>query len=311
MKIAFLLYPTENVKIHEDTSFWIMHELKTRGHKVWHFVSESLFWEDGEAKAFFRETKTDPKKGFLPTPLSLRPVSLSQMDCVFIRKEPPFDRSYLYALQLLDTIKDQVFVLNDPAGMAMSGEKLYTLGFKSWIPESCVTQDPAVAARFIKSIGSRVVIKPLHLKGGSGVFILSPTDRNLPAFLETATVEASEKVMVQRFIDADRYGDKRVLVLNGEILGSFIRKPSKGDFRANLGRGATLHRAVCLPKEKEMIRSMAPDLKKRGLWFVGLDIIGGYLTEINVTSPAGITDLKALYRTRPESNVADFIESRI
>src|SRR3989338_2629818 len=311
MNIAFLLYPTENVKVHEDTSFWIMHELKNRGHKVHYFLSETLFWQNGEPKAFCRESKTHLTKGFLPTPLSSRPIALSQMDCIFIRKEPPFDRYYLYALQILDTIKDKVFILNDPMGIATSGEKLYTLGFKSWIPDSCVTEDPVVAASFIKSIGSRVVVKPLHLKGGGGVFILSPDDRNLSSFLETATVDGSEKIMIQRFIDADRHGDKRILVLNGEILGSFIRKPSKGDFRANLGRGATLHRSVCLPKEKEMIRSMVPDLKKRGLWFVGLDIIGGYLTEINVTSPAVITDLKALYHTRPESKGADFIESRV
>lgn len=311
MKIAFLLYPTDGVKVHEDTSFWIMHEMERRGHKVSYFLSEALFWQDGEPKAFCRGSKTHPSKGFLPCRLSRRPTPLSQMDCIFIRKEPPFDRSYLYALQILDTIKDKVFVLNDPAGIAMSGEKLFTLEFKRWIPESCVTEDPSVAERFIKNMRTRVVIKPLHLKGGSGVFVLSSADRNLPSFLETATVDGSEKIMIQRFIDADRHGDKRVLVLNGEILGSFIRKPSKGDFRANLGRGASLHKSVCLPKEKEMIHSIAPQLQKRGLWFVGLDIIGGYLTEINVTSPAGITDLKTLYRTRPESNVADFIESRI
>lgn len=311
MKIAFLLYPTEGIKVQEDTSFWIMHELKRRGHEVWHFVSESLFWQDGGPKAYLHETKTHPQRGFLSTPLALRPVSLSEMDCIFIRKEPPFDNAYLYALQLLDLIKEKTFILNDPAGIALSGEKLFTLAFKSWIPESCITESPEVAERFIKGLRSRVVVKPLHLKGGSGVFVLSPGDRNLPAFLEAATADGSEKIMLQRFVDADKHGDKRILVLNGEILGSFIRKPSKRDFRANLSRGATLHKAPCLPKEKEMVRALAPELAKRGLWFTGLDLIGGTLTEINVTSPAGIADLKTLYRTRPESNVADFIESRI
>ncbi len=312
MKIAFLLYPTENVKVHEDTSFWIMHELKRRGHEVFHFLSESLFWRGhGPPQAFLSRTKTHVSKGFLPSAPSSQPAFLSEMDCIFIRKEPPFDRSYLYALQLLSEVKDKVFVLNDPTGIAMSGEKLFTLGFEDLIPETCVTEDIKIASEFIQSLKTRAVIKPLHLKGGQGVFVTSPSDRNLASLLEMSTVDGQEKIVIQRFIDADRYGDKRVLILNGEILGTFLRKPSKGDFRANLSRGATLHKAALTGWDRKLVERLAPELQKRGLWFVGIDVIGNTLTEINVTSPAGIADLKTLYRTSPEIKVADFIEDKL
>ena len=310
MKIAFLLYPTEGIKVREDTSFWIMHELRRRGHRVFHFLSEALFWQGGDARAFVRETRTHAVKGFLPSSLSDKAISLSGMDCIFIRKEPPFDRGYLVALQLLEGIKDRVFVLNDPTGIAMAGEKLFTLNFKRWVPDTCVTEDPEVATGFIRSLGARVVVKPLHLKGGSGVVALSPSDRNLLSILEMSTVQGTEKVMVQRFIDADRYGDKRILILDGKILGTFVRKPSKTDFRANLSRGASLHKSPPTLQDTQMAAEIAPELEKRGLWFVGLDVIGKYLTEINVTSPAGIADLKVLHHTRPETKVADFLESK-
>lgn len=311
MKIAFLLYPTDGVKVYEDTSFWIMHELIRRGHQVFHFESQDLFWENGEAQAYLRVTRTHAARGFLPAPRPAKAVRLSKMDCVFIRKEPPFDRDYLYTLQLLETVKHRVFVLNDPAGIAMSGEKIFTLDFKRRIPETCVTEDPEHAQRFIRGLGAKAVVKPLHLKGGSGVVVLSPTDRNRASILEMSTAEGSEKVMVQRFIDADRYGDKRILVLDGKILGSFTRVPSRSDFRANLSRGATLRKAPANAEDKALVDELAPELAKRGLWFVGLDLIGKYLTEINVTSPAGIADLKILYRSNPETKVADFVESRI
>ncbi len=311
MKIAFLLYPTENVKVREDTSFWIMHELKRRGHKVFHFLSESLFWRDGGPQAFLHTTRTDSSKGFLAAPIAKRPTRLSEMDCVFIRKEPPFDRAYLAALQLLNEIKDSVFVLNDPAGIAMSGEKLFTLEFSRFIPETCVTEDTQVAAHFIQGLKSPAVIKPLHLKGGHGVFVVSARDRNLPSLLEMSTGDGREKIMIQRFIDTDRYGDKRILVLDGKILGTFLRKPSKNDFRANLSCGALLHKTSLTFWDRKMTEALVPELQKRGLFFVGIDVIGNHLTEINVTSPAGIADLKILYRSNPETKVADFIESRV
>lgn len=309
MKIAFLLYPTERIRVSEDTSFWIMHELRRRGHRIYHFLSESLIWQGGAVRASLRETKTHPQKGFLASP-SPKLVDLAGMDCIFIRKEPPFDREYLAALQLLDLLKDKVFVLNDPTGIAMAGEKLFTLEFPKWVPATCVTESPAIALDFIRKVG-KAVAKPLHLKSGAGIVVVSPSDRNTPSLLEILTVDGLEKIMLQRFIDTDRYGDKRILVLDGEILGAFARFPGRRDFRANLSRGASLRKAAVTVSDKKLVADLAPELQKRGLYFVGIDVIGKFLTEINVTSPAGIADLKALHRTSPESKVADFLESKV
>ncbi|HTL70533.1 MAG TPA: glutathione synthase [Candidatus Eisenbacteria bacterium] len=309
MKIAFLLYPVSKVKVDEDTSFWIMHELSRRGHQVFHFESRDLFWRDGSVWARVTRSRTDVRKGFLGAERRVEPVDLGSLDCVFIRKEPPFDAEYLYALQLLETIKSRTFVLNDPAGIAMSNEKLFILDFPRHIPETLVTGDPAEAARFARSLG-RAVIKRLDEKGGLGIFSTSSRDRNLPSLLEQATRFGREKVMVQRFVSADRHGDKRILLLNGEILGAFLRRPSALDFRANLGVGGTLHRAAVTASDRKVVRDLSPVLEERGLHFVGIDLIGRFLTEINVTSPAGIADLITLYQRHAETKVADFIEAR-
>ena len=309
MKIAFLLYPTAQVKVEEDTSFWIMHELERRGHEVFHFRSADLFWE-GSPRVRLTRSRTHPKKGFLPSPPP-RSSDLRALDCVFIRKEPPVDTDYLHALQILDAVKEDVFVLNDPAGLALCNEKIFILSFPDHIPETLVTGNTPEALSFARRLKSRIVLKNLDGKGGAGIFVSSGTDRNLPSLLEAATAAGRKKIMVQRFISADRHGDKRILLLNGEIIGSFVRRPPSVDFRANLGVGGSLHKAgPTTSKERKMAAEMAGELLRRGLYFVGIDVIGNRLTEINVTSPSGIADLRTLKEFGLEKKVCDFIECR-
>lgn len=311
MRISFLLYPTQRVKVNEDSSFWIMLELEKRGHEVFYFESGDLFWEGGSPKAFARRAKLDSKAGYLPSPVMKRPLELSYLDCVFIRKEPPFDNHYLYALQLLEIIKDRVFILNDPAGIAIGNEKLFSLSFKKYVPETLVTENPEQAGAFIRSLKQPVVLKPLNEKGGKGVLATSARDRNLPSLLHALTHSGHEKIMIQRFVSADRYGDKRIVLLNGEPLGAFLRRPPRHDFRANLSTGGTMHRAALTAWDKELVSAMAPLLLKHGLYFVGIDVIGKNLTEVNVTSPAGIPELNFFHKTRTEGKVVDFIEKRL
>ncbi len=311
MKIGFLLYPVSKVKVTEDTSFWIMHELSSRGHDVFHFESHEMAWRDGAPRARLWKARTHASKGFLTSaPPPPKAANLRALDAVFVRKEPPFDTGYLHALQLLETVKDRVFVINDPAGIAMANEKLAILNFPKRIPETLVTQDPAEAKRFVRDLGGPAVLKALNGKGGAGIFATASTDRNLPSLVEAATSFGTRAVMIQRFVPADRFGDKRLLVLDGKILGSFLRRPSAGDFRANLGVGGTLHKAPPTREDRELVEEMAPWLSRYGLHFVGIDVIGRWLTEINVTSPSGIADLIALGQGHPERAVADFLEKK-
>ncbi len=311
MKIAFLLYPTSKVRVDEDSSFWIMHELSRRGHAVHHFESRDLSWRDGSARAFLTRSNTDAQHGFLPALRSAKTEDLAAMDCIFIRKEPPFDGDYLSALQVLEGVKHRVFILNDPRGIALCNEKLFILSFARHIPDTCVTQNTTEAKNFIRSLKSHAVIKPLNDKAGAGIFRTHAKDENLPSLLETATVRGAQKVMIQRFVSAKKYGDKRLLVLNGNILGGFIRRPSAADFRANLSVGGRLERAAITAWDRLLVSDMAPKLLANGLFFVGIDVIGKKLTEINVTSPSGIPEIHALYRRRVEKEVADFIEKAL
>lgn len=310
MKIAFLLYPTAGVKVDEDSSFWIMRELSSRGHEAFYFQSEELFWRSGSAFACLRRAKLHSKRGYLPSPPLSNARDLAKMDCIFVRKEPPFDNTYLYALQMLDLIKDKTFVLNDPAGIAMAGEKTFPLLYPDLVPESLVTENVSLAREFVADLGTRVILKPLNFKGGKGIVQSGSRDRNLPSLLEAATNSGKEKILVQRFIDTDRHGDKRIVVLDGRILGAFLRRPSRADFRANLSAGGTMHKASVSKRDLKIVETLLPLLNRHGLWFTGLDVIGGFLTEVNVTSPAGIPELKHFDGTRPESAVADFIEKR-
>ena len=311
MKIAFLLYPTANVRVDEDTSFWIMHELAVRGHEVYHFESRHLFVQGTLPKAHAYASSLDAKKGFLPSPLSEKPFSLTGFDAIFIRKEPPFDSGYLYAMQILRLLGDKVFMLNEPRGIVMFNEKLSILNFGELIPETLVTQDAQTAKIFIQKLKKRVVVKPLNQKAGSGILATDSQDKNLPSILDIATDFSKNKIMVQRFIETKGQADKRILILNGEILGIFSRKPSSLDFRSNLSVGGSMHKTTVSIEDQKIVRRVAPTLVKNGLYFTGIDVMGRYVTEINVTSPSGIPEINALYRLKIQKKVAEFIESKI
>lgn len=311
MKITFLLYPVSRVKVEEDSSFWMLWELKKRGHEVSYFESHQLFASEKSVYAFLTPARLAPKRGYLPSPPSNKPTDLAEWDCIFIRKEPRFDSRYLHALQLLERIKAKTFILNDPRGIAMANEKLFPLEFREFLPETLVTENVALARKFIRDLSCRVVIKPLDDKGGHGIFSLKPSDVNLPSLLDIATCSGKRKILIQRFIEHTKMGDKRILVLNGKVLGAFSRRPSPSDFRANLSVGATMHRSLVSRWDEELVAKMSPRLSENGLYFVGIDVIGKYLTEVNVTSPAGIPEIHHFDKSYPEKKVADFIEQQL
>ena len=266
--------------------------------------------KNGAAHAYLTPSRLRLPHGFLPSPTGKIAVNLSTMDCLFIRKEPPFDTAYLHALQLLQLIENKVVIINNPRGVALCGEKLFSLSFPDLIPVSLVTENPDIAHGFIRNLKQKVVLKPLDNKAGVGILAVHPKDRSLRSLLELATEHGTKKVLLQKFVSADRWGDKRILILDGKILGAFVRKPSRGDFRANLSRGGSMHRTSLTRRDQKITAALVPALQKNGLWLAGIDVIGGYLTEINVTSPSGIPEINHFEKTRPEKRIADFIERR-
>jgi glutathione synthase len=228
-----------------------------------------------------------------------------------MRKDPPFDLTYYFATQLLGLVDPRVtFVLNDPRGLREANEKLYALHFPDVIPESLVSADTARLKGFMESLGGEMIVKPLDGCGGAGVFHVHRGDRNLNAILELSTLNGTRLVMAQRYLPAVREGDKRLIVLAGEPLGAILRVPREDEHRGNIHVGGRVERASVDARDRDICRRMAPRLDADGLYFVGLDVIGGLVTEVNVTSPTGVQEIDRLDHVCLEARVLDFVEDR-
>jgi glutathione synthase len=241
-----------------------------------------------------------------------RETRLDWFDAVFMRKDPPFDMAFFVATHLLGLIDPaRTLVINDPRGLRDANEKLYALNFPDVIPPSLVTGDQPRLKRFLEELGGEMIVKPLDGAGGAGVFHLHRADRNLNAILESATDNGRRPLMAQRYLAEIRRGDKRVIVLDGEPLGAVLRVPREDETRGNIHVGGTTMQAPLTDRDRAICARLAPRLRTDGLWFVGLDIIGDWLTEVNVTSPTGIQEIDALDGVALERNVIDFVEQRV
>ena len=229
-----------------------------------------------------------------------------------MRKDPPADAPYLYATMILSLAdRARTFVLNEPAGLREANEKLYALNFPGAIPPTVVTYEIPRLKRFMEEQGGEMIVKPLDGHGGEGVFHARAGDRNLNAILEAVTRFESRPIMGQRYIPEIRNGDKRLIVLNGEPLGCTLRVPRDDENRGNIHVGGNCVKAEITARDREICRMLRPRLERDGLYFVGLDIIGDYLTEVNVTSPTGIQEIDRLDSTNLEARVIDFVEARV
>ena len=237
-------------------------------------------------------------------------VALAQVDAVFVRKDPPFDAPYHHATLLLEHLRDQTLVVNDPRGLREANEKLYALHFQQDGPTMLVTSDRDRIYAFVEDMGGRAVIKPIDGAGGRGVMALDASDPNQRAIVDLLTGEGRERVMVQRYLPEVTEGDKRVLLLDGEPLGAILRVPRKGDLRANIHVGGRVQPTELTEAERSTVERMAPRLRRDGLFFVGLDFIGERLTEVNVTSPTGIRELSAFTGERVSDRVIAWVQAR-
>jgi glutathione synthase len=235
---------------------------------------------------------------------------LDAFDAVLIRKDPPFDAQYLYVTLMLEHARGKTLLINDPRALRDANEKIYALQFPSFVPKTMVTANRQQLLEFAAEVGGKAVIKPLDGAGGFGVLALSTTDQNARAIVDILTHEGRRFAMIQEYLPAVREGDKRVLLLDGEPLGAILRVPRADDMRSNIHVGGSVVPTELTPNEQAMVRAMAPRLKADGLIFVGLDVIGERLTEVNVTSPTGIQQLARFTKSNPEDKVIAWIEAR-
>ncbi|MCZ7684124.1 MAG: glutathione synthase [Sandaracinaceae bacterium] len=310
MRIVVVMDPPSTVKVDEDTSFALMLEAESRGHRVDHCLISDLFLDRGRVLARVRPAscRRDPAR-----PITLgepEDVDLGEVDVVLMRKDPPFDYDYLWATLLLEHARERTLLVNDPRGLRDANEKIYATYFPDLMTDTLVSNDKARIKGFLARLGSRGVLKPLHGAGGEGVFALDTSDPNLNAIIETVTRGGRQLAMAQRFLPEVAKGDKRILLLDGEPLGAILRVPQGGDLRSNIHAGGRVETAELDDDDRRIVATLAPRLKQDGLFFVGLDVIGGKLTEVNVTSPTGIQQMSRLSGRNLEARVVDWLERR-
>jgi len=310
MRFLYVMDPLETMHPEKDTTFAFMRAAQKLGHTNLHCLMSDLSVEGGKAYASSRVATVEASPPFATYGLK-QEVGLSEVDAILIRKDPPFETEYLQASQIIDLARDDTFIMNDPRGLRDANEKLYALRFDEWMPRTYVTADQVRIRAFVDACGGQAVIKPIGGKGGYGVMKLSADDMNTPAIIELLTEEGRKTVMVQEYLPASREGDKRVILLDGKLVGAILRVPRKDDLRANIHVGGRVKACEITDREKELIASVGPRLRNAGLYFVGLDVIGERMTEINVTSPTGIQELGRLSGTSPEDDVIRWLEEKV
>ncbi len=307
LKVAIQMDPVEGVNIETDTTFFLMLEAQTRGHGLWRFAPDKLSLEDGKVRARGQALNLRAVRGdhFSVGETEVREVS--EFDVVLMRQAPPFDMAYITATYFLERIHPQTLVVNDPTEVRNAPEKLLVTTFPGLQPPTLITSD-AEAIHDFRARHGDMVLKPLYGGGGSGVARLKADDPNLDALLELHAMIGREPVIAQKFIPAVSAGDKRILLVDGEPVGAINRIPAKGQVRSNLARGGRAERVELTPRDFEICAAIGPELKRRGLLFVGIDVIGDFLTEINVTSPTGAQQLKRFSGLDAASALWDCIE---
>jgi glutathione synthase len=308
MRFVYVMDPMDRVLPDKDTTFAFQRAAQRRGHAALHCEPRDVYVESGDVWASARElTVSDDRPHFSFG--SRVEVCLADVDCVLIRKDPPFDSEYLYVTLMLEKLRNRTLVVNDPRGLRDANEKLYTLHFSQHMPRTLVTSDRARIHRFVAEVGTGVV-KPLDGAGGSGVMVVAKGDRNARSIVDYITHEGTRHAMVQEYLAAVRAGDKRVLLLEGAVLGAINRIARDDDVRSNIHAGGRVEPCDVSGAELAVIADMAPRLAADGLVFVGLDFIGGKLTEVNVTSPTGIQELSRHVGIDVAERVIAWIEHR-
>ncbi len=309
LKIACQMDPIDRIDIGGDSTFALLLEAQSRGHDMFYYTPDHLALDGAMLRATGASLKVRDKVGDHFTLSNPRTVDLSTMDVVLLRQDPPFDMGYITTTHLLERIHPKTLVVNDPAHVRNAPEKIWVLDFQDLMPPTMVARN-AVDIKAFRDKYKDIIFKPLYGNGGAGVFRLQPGDTNLGALLEMFHAANREAVMLQQYRPEVRDGDKRIILVDGEVAGAINRVPSEGETRSNMHVGGKPVATELTARDLEICARLGPELKRRGLIFTGIDVIGPYLTEINVTSPTGIRQVKAFGGADIAALIWDAIEKR-
>ena len=310
LRVAVQMDPLETINLGGDSTFAIMLGAQARGHRLYHYLAEDLGYEDGRVRARARPVTVRRVEGDHFTAGEWQTLDLQEdVDVVLMRQDPPFDIGYITATYLLERVASVTLVVNDPQSVRDAPEKLFVLDFAQFMPPTLITRSIAELRDF-QSRHGEIVLKPLHGNAGAAVFRIGRDGMNLGALAELFGKVWREPFIAQAFLPSVSEGDKRIVLVDGEVAGAINRRPGQGEIRSNLAAGGQAEATELTEQEREVCALLGPELRKRGLLFVGIDMIGGYLTEINVTSPTGIVAIDRFNGSDTPGRIWDAIENQ-
>ena len=310
LTVAVQMDPIQAIRIAGDTTFALMLEAQARGHRLLHYTPDRLSMQGRSVTARVEAVRVQDVEGAHASLSAPERIDLADVDVVLMRQDPPFDMAYVTATHMLERIHPRTLVMNDPVQVRNAPEKLFVLDYPDLMPPTLISRDRAEIEAFRREHGT-VAMKPLHGHGGAAVFRVSPDDPNFGSMFDLFAATFREAWVVQRFLERVTEGDKRIILVDGEPMGAVNRVPAKGDIRSNMVRGGAANASELTEREREICATIGPELKRRGLILVGIDVIDGHLTEINVTSPTGLRAIRKLGGPDLAPRVWDAIEGRL
>ncbi|GJE56885.1 glutathione synthase [Methylobacterium thuringiense] len=310
LTVVVQMDPIQAIRIAGDTTFALMLEAQARGHRLLYYTPDRLSMQGRRVTARVEPVTVHDVEGAHATLGPIERIDLREADVVLMRQDPPFDMAYITATHMLEAISDETLVVNNPAEVRNAPEKLFVLDFPELMPPTLISRDKAEIEAFRREHGT-VAMKPLHGHGGAAVFRVTEDDPNFGSMFDLFAVTFREQWVVQKFLEKVTEGDKRIILVDGELMGAINRVPAKGDIRSNMVRGGAAGPSDLTEREREICATIGPELKRRGLILVGIDVIDGHLTEINVTSPTGLRAIKRLGGPDLAVSVWDAIEARV